>query len=281
MSSKRNSKVKTYNPKTRSKNRKQIAVAVIAVIVVAFVGYVVVTHLGLKVRRFQSAALLRRLQALLVPTSSGNPYPSVTPLTSPAGEYSASSTKILFITSKGDIVIQMRNDKPITTANFVKLVNEGYYNNTIFQRVIAGFMIQGGEGKTTATNHHEPREEMTTATFNMTIAMANAGGANTASTQFFINVADNSDLDSGYTVFGQVIYGQNTVMAISNAPVGYSTEYQAQRSADPDNYLNRRSRHAVVLLQLSFYFFSLFVSIFALKYLGALTLKSKKGKCRS
>ena len=49
-------------------------------------------------------------------------YPSVTPLTSPAGEYSASGTKVLFITSMGDIVIQMRDDKPITTTNFVNLV---------------------------------------------------------------------------------------------------------------------------------------------------------------
>ena len=72
----------------------------------------------------------------------------MTPLTSPAGEYSASGTKVLFITSMGDIVIQMRDDKPITTTNFVNLVNEGYYNDTTFMRVIAGFMIQGGEGKT-------------------------------------------------------------------------------------------------------------------------------------
>ena len=63
----------------------------------------------------------------------------------------------------------------------------------------------------------------------MTIAMANTGGTNTASTQFFINVADNSNSTQlqAYTVFGQVIYGQNVVMAISNAPVGYSSEYQA------------------------------------------------------
>jgi cyclophilin family peptidyl-prolyl cis-trans isomerase len=124
----------------------------------------------------------------------------------------------------------MRDDKPITTANFVKLVNEGYYNNTIFQRVVAGFMIQGGEGKTTVpTVKDEIGNDNVNS--NMTIAMANTGQPNSASSQFFINVADNNNLypsfDTSYTVFGQVIYGQNVVMAISNAPVGYSSEYQA------------------------------------------------------
>lgn len=138
---------------------------------------------------------------------------------------------VLFITSKGDIVLQMRNDKPITTANFVNLVNEGYYNSTIFQRVIAGFMIQGGEGKTTQPTIKDEIGNVTTNVNSyMTIAMANTGQPNSASTQFFINVAANnnqSGFDSSYTVFGTVIYGQNTVMAISTSPVGYDSEYAA------------------------------------------------------
>jgi peptidyl-prolyl cis-trans isomerase A (cyclophilin A) len=227
MSSKKNVKVKTYNPKKRSNNRKMIVGAVLAIIVIAFVGYVVATHLG------PSAPLSNQstpspTPTASSPTSSGSLYPSVTPLTSPASEYSTGSTKILFITSKGDIVIQMRDDKPITTANFVKLVNEGYYNNTIFQRVIAGFMIQGGEGKTTQpTIQDEIGKDNVDS--NMTIAMANTGQPNSASTQFFINVANNNStsFDASYTVFGQVIYGQNVVMAISNAPVGYSSDYQS------------------------------------------------------
>ncbi len=231
MSSKRNSKVKTYNPKTRSKNRKMIAVAVLAVVVVAIVAYVAIGQIGPnKAGSNQQPTASPSPTASTSPTSSSSPYPSVTPLTSPSGEYSASGTKILFITSKGDIVIQMRNDKPITTANFVKLVEEGYYNNTIFQRVMAGFMIQGGEGKTTVpTIKDEIGNDNVNS--NMTIAMANTSQANSASSQFFINVADNNKLyssfDTSYTVFGQVIYGQSTVMAISNAPLGYSTEYQA------------------------------------------------------
>ena len=85
----------------------------------------------------------------------------------------------------------MRNDKPITTGNFVNLVNEGYYNGTTFMRVIAGFMIQGGEGKTTVPTI---QDEIGNDNVNkdMTIAMANTGQPNSASSQFFINVADNN-----------------------------------------------------------------------------------------
>lgn len=231
MSSKKtNSKVKTYNPKTRSKNRKRAIVAVIAVVLIAIVASVVVTQTGLLKANSPKSTPTPPPAATASPaptSSSSSPYPSVTMLTSPSGEYSTSSTLILFITSKGDIVLQMRNDKPITTTNFVNLVKEGYYNGTIFQRVIADFMIQGGEGKTTQPTIENLETGDGNSNLNMTIAMANAGGTNTASTQFFINVADNSDLNSGYTVFGQVIYGQNTVMAISNSPVGYSSEYQA------------------------------------------------------
>ena len=234
MSSKRNSKVKTYNPKTRGKNQKLIAVAIIAVLAIAIAAYVVIDQSGSHKASPNQAASSPSPSptASASPTSSTSPFPSVTPLTSPSGEYSASSTKVLFITSMGDIVIQMRNDKPITTANFVNLVNEGYYNDTTFMRVIAGFMIQGGEGKTT---QKEINDEIGSDNLNsnMTIAMANAG-PNTASTQFFINVANNNNLypsfDTSYTVFGQVIYGQNVVMAISQVHVEANPAYNGEVS---------------------------------------------------
>jgi cyclophilin family peptidyl-prolyl cis-trans isomerase len=244
MSSKRNSKVKTYNPKTRSKNRKLLVVAILAIIVVAFVGYVVITHLGPNAAGSnQQPTPSPSLITSPSPTSSGSSFPSVTPLTSPAGEYSASGAKVLFITSKGDIVIQLRDDKPITTANFVKLVDEGYYNNTIFQRVLAPSipgqlaMIQGGQGKTTVSNI-QTEIGSGNHNYNMTIAMANTGQPNSASSQFFINVADNNNLvyqdgshfDALYAVFGQVIYGQGTVMKISETPVQASAEYNGEVS---------------------------------------------------
>ena len=231
MSSKRKRKVKTYNPKTRGRNRQLTAVAIIAVIAIAIVAYAVIDQsVSHKASPNQAAPSPTPSTS---PTSSTSPFPSVTPLTSPAGEYSASGTQVLFITSMGKIVIQMRNDKPITTTNFVKLVNEGYYNNTIFQRVLAGFMIQGGEGKTS-----EPtiKDEIgnDNVNSNMTIAMANTGAPNSASSQFFINVANNNNVDptfdTSYTVFGQVIYGQNVVMAISQVHVEANPAYNGEVS---------------------------------------------------
>ena len=118
----------------------------------------------------------------------------------------SSQMKVLFETSKGDITIQLRDDMPITTQNFKNLVQQGVYNGTIFHRVIANFMIQGGDPM--GTGQGDPSipnipDEFTTNNKNErgTIAMANAG-ANTGSSQFFINVVYNSHLDDVHPVFG-------------------------------------------------------------------------------
>lgn len=129
------------------------------------------------------------------------------------------SVKILFQTSMGDITLQLRNDMPITTYNFKNLVQQGKYNGTIFHRVIAGFMIQGGDP--TGTGYGDPsipniNDEFTRKNHNDrgTIAMANAG-PNTGSSQFFINVVDNNYLDSKHPQFGKVISGMDVVDAIT------------------------------------------------------------------
>jgi peptidylprolyl isomerase len=116
-------------------------------------------------------------------------------------------------------VIELRDDMPITTGNFKKLVQQGVYNGTIFHRVIADFMIQGGDP--TGTGYGDPsipsiQDEFTSSNFNNrgTIAMANAG-PNTGSSQFFINVVNNNYLDSKHPVFGTVIDGMDVVDAIS------------------------------------------------------------------
>ena len=129
--------------------------------------------------------------------------------------------KILLQTSMGNITIQLRDDKPITSGNFKRLVQEGKYDGTIFHRVIEGFMIQGG--KVNGTVNPIP-DEIGSNNSNVkgTIAMANAG-ANTATSEFFINVVDNSNLspqfDTSYTVFGTVIEGMEVAEAISHVPV--------------------------------------------------------------
>ncbi len=117
----------------------------------------------------------------------------------------------------GNITIQLRNDKPITTGNFRNLVQQGKYDGTIFHRIIAGFMIQGGQLTETVANISD---EIGSNNHNVngTIAMAKTSDPNSATSSFFINVADNSNsnFDSTYTVFGSVIDGMDTVMKISN-----------------------------------------------------------------
>ena len=130
-----------------------------------------------------------------------------------------SGTKVRLTTGMGNITIQLRTDKPITTTNFLNLTTLGLYDNTIFHRVIADFMIQGGEIENATISSISDEIGTANHNYNSTIAMANTGEADSASRQFFINVADNNNLydtfDTSYTVFGRVIGGMDVVMAIS------------------------------------------------------------------
>jgi peptidylprolyl isomerase len=129
-----------------------------------------------------------------------------------------SSTKVLLKTSMGDITIQLYDDMPITTGNFKSLVEKGFYNGVIFHRVIDGFMIQGGDPEGTGMGGpgYTIKDEFTDHNRNErgTISMANAG-PNTGGSQFFINLVDNSFLDSKHPAFGKVIAGMDVVDAIA------------------------------------------------------------------
>ena len=131
-------------------------------------------------------------------------------------------TKVLLHTSMGDITIALRNDMPITTSNFKKLVQQGTYNGTIFHRVIPGFMIQGGDP--TGTGYGDPsipeiKDEFTRTNRNDrgTISMANAG-PNSGSSQFYINQVNNNFLDNKHPAFGKVIAGMDVVDKIAKVP---------------------------------------------------------------
>jgi peptidylprolyl isomerase len=137
-----------------------------------------------------------------------------------------SGGKVLLETSMGDITIQLRDDMPITTENFKNLVQQGVYDGTIFHRVKADFMIQGGDP--TGTGYGDPsipniQDEFSDNAENNknkrgTIAMANTGAPNSGSSQFFINVVYNSHLDDLHPVFGEVIEGMDVVDRISEVP---------------------------------------------------------------
>jgi len=125
---------------------------------------------------------------------------------------------VILETNMGNITIELDSDMPVTAGNFEKLVNEGFYDGVIFHRVIAGFMIQGGDP--TGTGRGGPgyniKDEFTSHNKNDrgTISMANAG-PNTGGSQFFINLVDNNFLDSKHPVFGKVVQGMDIVDKIA------------------------------------------------------------------
>lgn len=142
--------------------------------------------------------------------------------------------EVLLETTAGDILLELYPDKaPKTVENFLKYVDEGFYDNTIFHRVINGFMIQGGgmDARMREKETHEPVEnEADNGLKNErgTIAMARTMDPHSASAQFFINHADNDFLDHreptpdgwGYAVFGKVIDGMDVVDKIAKVKTG-------------------------------------------------------------
>ena len=130
------------------------------------------------------------------------------------------NTKILLETNKGNIIIELYKEMPITAGNFQKLVRNGFYDGVIFHRIIDGFMIQGGDPTGTGMGGpgYNIKDEFSHAGGNKnnkyTISMANAG-ANTGGSQFFINVANNNFLDTKHPAFGEVIEGKDVVDTIA------------------------------------------------------------------
>ena len=126
----------------------------------------------------------------------------------------AENQKVLMKTSMGDVTIELFADMPVTSGNFEKLADKGFYNGTIFHRVIEGFMIQGGDPTGTGCGGpgYAIKDEFSKSNKNNrgTIAMANAG-PNTGGSQFFINLVDNNFLDKKHPVFGKVVEGMDTV----------------------------------------------------------------------
>jgi cyclophilin family peptidyl-prolyl cis-trans isomerase len=136
-----------------------------------------------------------------------------------------------FKTSKGTFTVQLFDKQaPITVENILRYADEGFFDGTIFHRVIPGFMIQGG-GLTADMNNkrgHEPiKNEATNGLKNKrgTLSMARTNDVNSATSQFFINVADNDFLDHkpgsyGYAVFGRIDSGMDVVDAIAAVKTG-------------------------------------------------------------
>ena len=140
-----------------------------------------------------------------------------------AEESNTGAVKVLLKTSMGEVTLQLYQDMPVTAGNFQKLVEKGFYDGTIFHRIIDGFMIQGGDP--TGTGRGGPgyaiKDEFTRKNRNDrgTISMANAG-PNTGGSQFFINLVDNNFLDKAHPAFGKVVEGMEVVDAMGKVKTG-------------------------------------------------------------
>ena len=143
-------------------------------------------------------------------------------------------------TNHGVISLELDSEKaPLTVQNFIDYVNSGHYTNTLFHRVIDGFMVQGGgfepgmnQKPTRATIQNEAANGLKNNTY--TVAMARTSDVHSASAQFFINIADNNFLDFtaptsqgfGYCVFGKVVEGQDVVDKIRKVKTGSRSGHQ-------------------------------------------------------
>jgi len=163
----------------------------------------------------------------------------LTPLA--AANVSAQENPVVVIeTSMGNITVELNQDRaPISVENFLGYVKDGFYDGTIFHRVISNFMIQGG-GFTPEMDHKETRDPIKNEADNGlknrrgTLAMARTPEVNSATAQFFINVQDNAFLDHkgesaqdyGYAVFGRVTEGMDVVDKIKDVPTGSVGPFQ-------------------------------------------------------
>lgn len=159
-------------------------------------------------------------------------------LSLPLAANAADTQKVKLSTSAGDIVLELYPDKaPKSVENFLQYVRDKHYDGTVFHRVMDGFMIQGG-GFTADLQQKPTRAPIPLEATNGlkndrgTIAMARTANPNSATAQFFINVANNASLNApspdghGYAVFGKVVTGMDVVDKIKNVAVGNQGPYQ-------------------------------------------------------
>jgi len=172
-----------------------------------------------------------------------------------AAEEQLDNPRVLMKTSDGDIVIELYAEKsPVTVENFLSYVDAGYYDGTVFHRVISNFMIQGG-GFTTEMKEKPTRDPIVNESSNKlhntrgTLAMARTSDPNSATAQFFINQRSNLRLDwtpgnEGYAVFGEVVEGMQVVDIIALTETGAAS---VETSRGPDVFQDVPVKPIVVL----------------------------------
>jgi len=180
-------------------------------------------------RWIRYTAAMKKTAALLIPAIA---FMILMPGCSAASEKDKETSPVVILnTSLGEIKLELDAKKaPITVENFLAYVDDGFYDGTVFHRVIPGFMIQGG-GMTADMEQKPTKAQITNEADNGlkndrgTVAMARTQAKDSATSQFFINLKDNEFLnhgarDFGYAVFGRVVEGMDVVDKIAAVPTG-------------------------------------------------------------
>jgi cyclophilin family peptidyl-prolyl cis-trans isomerase len=163
-----------------------------------------------------------------------------------ADDAAASNPEVRVTTNMGSFVIELYpNRAPLTVANFLRYVREGFYSNTLFHRVVANFVIQGGGHDAAPPYALKPTyppvdNESGNGLQNKrgAVGLARAAGAHTGNAQFYVNLVDNPELDPlptrwGYAVFGQIVQGMDVVDRIGVVPTGAFGPFKADAPLKP------------------------------------------------
>lgn len=163
-----------------------------------------------------------------------------------ADDLTSSNPEVRVTTNMGSFVIELFPDRaPLTVANFLRYVHEGFYNNTLFHRVVANFVIQGGGHDAAPPYALKPTyppivNESGNGLQNKrgAVGLARAAGPHTGNAQFYVNLVDNPELDPlptrwGYAVFGQVVQGMDVVDRIGVVPTGAMGPFKADAPLKP------------------------------------------------
>jgi cyclophilin family peptidyl-prolyl cis-trans isomerase len=174
------------------------------------------------------------------PPPQGTAAVQAPPYQAPAPEPAPGNPVVMVSTSMGDITLELyKAQAPVSVENFLRYVNEGFYEGTTFHRVKPGFAIQGGgytDSMVEKTTHPPIQNEATNGLRNTrgTLAMARTRSLRSATSQFYINLVNNTVLDHksyspeefGYAVFGRVLAGMDVVDKIAAVPTGPSGEHE-------------------------------------------------------
>jgi len=163
-----------------------------------------------------------------------------------ADDVTGSNPEVRVTTNMGTFVIELRPDRaPLTVADFLRYVQEGFYTNTLFHRVVANFVVQGGGHDAAPPYKLKPTypaidNESGNGLQNKrgAVGLARAAGAHTGNAQFYINLVDNPELDPlptrwGYAVFGQVVEGMDVVDRIGVVPTGSFGSFKSDAPLKP------------------------------------------------